>query len=57
MFTRSVYADVRDVATAHVLAATTPEAGGERIIISHSPFKWQDFGEHNTRVRFSYGGS
>ena len=44
---RSAWVDVRDLATAHVLAITTPEAGGERIIISHEKFKLQDFGEHH----------
>ena len=56
-FGRNVWADVRDIATAHVLAATTPAAGGERIIIAAGPYKWQDFGKHNARVRSSYGGS
>ncbi|RPD63136.1 NAD(P)-binding protein [Lentinus tigrinus ALCF2SS1-7] len=38
-----VWVDVRDLATAHVLAITTPEAGGERVIVCSGPFKWQDF--------------
>ena len=42
---RACFVDVRDLALAHVLAVTKPEAGGERILVSHSPFKWQDFGE------------
>jgi nucleoside-diphosphate-sugar epimerase len=29
--------DVRDVATAHVLAMTTPEAAGERFLLSNGP--------------------
>jgi len=32
--------DVRDVALAHVLALQTPEAGGERIIVSNQHFFW-----------------
>ena len=40
---RSAWVDVRDLATAHVLAITTPEAGGERVIISPGNFKYQDF--------------
>lgn len=31
--------DVRDVAEAHLLAMTTPEAGGERFIVA-GPFRW-----------------
>ena len=31
------FVDVRDVALAHVLALETPEAGGERIIVSGQP--------------------
>lgn len=34
--------DVRDVALAHFLALTVPEAGGERFIISNGPFSGQD---------------
>ncbi|KAF8879131.1 D-lactaldehyde dehydrogenase [Infundibulicybe gibba] len=37
------WADVRDVATAHVLALEKPEAGGERIIISAGPSVWQEW--------------
>ena len=36
---------MRDLAEAHVLAIKKQEAGGERIIVSEGPFKWQDFGE------------
>ena len=43
---RDVWVDVRDLATAHVLAITTPDAGGERVIVCPGPFKWQDFGEY-----------
>ncbi|EMD31995.1 hypothetical protein CERSUDRAFT_119302 [Gelatoporia subvermispora B] len=39
----SCWIDVRDLAEAHVRALTVPEAGGERIIISAGPFKWQDW--------------
>ncbi|KAI0707581.1 NAD(P)-binding protein [Cerioporus squamosus] len=38
----SSFVDVRDLGMAHVLAIKTPEAGGERIIISHDVFKLQD---------------
>ena len=41
----SCWIDVRDLAEAHVLAIQKPEAGGERIIVSQGPFKWQDFGK------------
>ncbi|CCM04249.1 uncharacterized protein FIBRA_06416 [Fibroporia radiculosa] len=37
------WTDVRDLAEAHVLAIQKQEAGGERIIVSEGPFKWQDF--------------
>ncbi|CCM04248.1 uncharacterized protein FIBRA_06415 [Fibroporia radiculosa] len=39
----SVWVEVRDLADAHVLAIQKPEAGGERIIVSAPPFKWQDW--------------
>ncbi|OJT14835.1 hypothetical protein TRAPUB_8629 [Trametes pubescens] len=39
----SSYVDVRDLALAHALALTKPEAGGERIIVSASAYKWQDW--------------
>ena len=42
---RFCWIDVRDLAEAHVLAIKKQEAGGERIIVSAGPFKWQDFGE------------
>jgi len=37
------FVDVRDVALAHVLALETPEAGGERIIVSNEPYSWHQF--------------
>ncbi|TFK81176.1 NAD(P)-binding protein [Polyporus arcularius HHB13444] len=37
------WVDVRDMAEAYTLALTTPEASGERFIISAGPFKLQDF--------------
>ncbi|KAI0926024.1 hypothetical protein AcW1_008303 [Taiwanofungus camphoratus] len=39
----SCWIDVRDLAEAHVLAIKRQEAGGERIIISQGPWKWQDW--------------
>ncbi|KAK4049955.1 hypothetical protein OIV83_003779 [Microbotryomycetes sp. JL201] len=36
------YVDVRDVAQIHVDALTTPEAGGNRFIVSHEAFCWQN---------------
>lgn len=42
----SWWIDVRDLAEAHVLAIQKQEAGGERIIVSEGPYKWQDFGKH-----------
>lgn len=36
------YVDVRDSALGHILALSTAEAGGERIILSHSNFTYQD---------------
>ncbi|KAH9855693.1 NAD-P-binding protein [Lenzites betulinus] len=39
----SSYVDVRDLALAHVLALKKQEAGGERIIVSAGPYKWQDW--------------
>ena len=53
----AMYVDVRDIAQVHTLALLKPEAGDNRFIISAGPYKWQDFGKHNARVRFSYGGS
>ncbi|KAI0056657.1 D-lactaldehyde dehydrogenase [Artomyces pyxidatus] len=38
----SAWIDVRDLAKAHLLAAETAGAGGERIIVSAGPFYWQD---------------
>lgn len=35
--------DVRDLATAHVLALETPAAGGERMIVSSGKAFWQDW--------------
>jgi len=34
--------DVRDVALAHANALESPAAGGERFLLSYSPFQWQD---------------
>ncbi len=42
---RVAWVDVRDMAEAYTLALTTPEASGERFIISAGPFKLQDFGK------------
>ncbi|KAI0733665.1 NAD(P)-binding protein [Fomitopsis betulina] len=39
----SCWIDVRDLAEAHVLAIKKQEAGGERVIVSEGPFKWNDF--------------
>ncbi|KAH9930009.1 NAD(P)-binding protein [Fomitopsis serialis] len=39
----SCWIDVRDLAEAHVLAIKKQEAGGERIMVSEGPYKWQDF--------------
>jgi len=39
----SNFVDVRDAALAHVLALETPEAGGERIIVSSQRYYWHDF--------------
>ncbi|PCH42497.1 NAD(P)-binding protein [Wolfiporia cocos MD-104 SS10] len=39
----SEWADVRDVAHAHVLAVQKPEAAGNRIIVSQGPWKWEDW--------------
>lgn len=47
---RSCWIDVRDLAEAHVLAIKKQEAGGERVIVSEGPFKWNDFGELVTRI-------
>lgn len=47
---RSCWIDVRDLAQAHVLAIQKQEAGGERIIVSEGPYKWQDFGEPNQHI-------
>ena len=41
----SSWIDVRDLAEAHKLALETVEAGGERLIISAGPYKWQDWSE------------
>lgn len=50
---RSSYVDVRDLALAHALALTKPEAGGERIIVSASVYKWQDWGKSRSRPHCS----
>ncbi|KAI1794357.1 NAD(P)-binding protein [Ganoderma leucocontextum] len=39
----SSYVDVRELAQGRVLAVTQQEAGGERVVISAGPWKWQDF--------------
>ncbi|KAF8901505.1 D-lactaldehyde dehydrogenase [Gymnopilus junonius] len=39
------YVDVRDVATTHVLALSTDEAGGERIITSSGAITYQETGD------------
>ncbi|KZP04929.1 hypothetical protein FIBSPDRAFT_940735 [Athelia psychrophila] len=39
----SSWIDVRDLGAAHVAALATPQAGGERLIISAGPFVWQDW--------------
>lgn len=44
-FFSSSYVDVRDLALAHALAITKPEAAGNRIIVSAGPYKWQDWGQ------------
>ena len=42
---RAAYVDVRDLARAHVLALTVPEAGGNRIIVHAGPYIGQTFSE------------
>jgi nucleoside-diphosphate-sugar epimerase len=37
------YADVRDIATAHLLAYTTPAAANQRYMISNAPYSYQIF--------------
>ncbi|CAL1708192.1 unnamed protein product [Somion occarium] len=44
------WADVRDVARAHILALQVEQAGGKRLIINAGPFKWQDFVNAARRV-------
>lgn len=39
------FVDSRDLAQAHVLATTIPEAGNERFMISSGAFSWQEFRE------------
>ncbi|KAJ3521179.1 hypothetical protein NM688_g9052 [Phlebia brevispora] len=39
----SSWIDVRDLAHAHVLAIQKEAAGGNRIIVSEGPYKWQDW--------------
>ncbi|KAI6044391.1 hypothetical protein EDC04DRAFT_2938172 [Pisolithus marmoratus] len=41
--TFSTWVDVRDLAEGHRRALEKQEAGGERIIISAGPWRWQDF--------------
>ena len=38
---------MRDLARAHVLALTVPEAGEERLIIRGGSYVWQQFGEYS----------
>ena len=45
---RAAYVDVRDLARAHVLALTVPEAGGNRIIIHAGPYVGQKFSEYSS---------
>jgi nucleoside-diphosphate-sugar epimerase len=40
-----MYVDVRDLAVAHVAAVTTPEAGGERIIVSSKAMSTQEIAD------------
>ncbi len=42
---RYAYVDVRDLARAHVLGLTVPEAGGERFIICAGSCVMQQFGK------------
>ena len=49
---RNCWVDVRDLAYSLVLAVKTPAASGQRFIISHGPFTWEDFGEHGHGVHF-----
>lgn len=46
---------MRDLAEAHVLAIQKQEAGGERIIVSEGPYKWQDFGEVDRHIMRTEG--
>lgn len=39
----SEWVDVRDLAEAHTLSLQREAAGGERIIVSGGPWKWQDW--------------
>ena len=48
MWLSSAYVDVRDLALAHALAVTKPEAAGNRIIVHMCSYKWQDFGEFSS---------
>ena len=47
MWLSSAYVDVRDLALAHALAVTKPEAAGNRIIVHMCSYKWQDFGGYS----------
>jgi nucleoside-diphosphate-sugar epimerase len=38
----AAWVDVRDIARAHVLAARSESAGGERIIVSGGSHNWQE---------------
>lgn len=46
----SAWVDVRELANAHVLAAETPEASGERIIVSAGAFYWQEIVDAANRI-------
>ena len=50
------WVDVRDVAKAHMLAAKTPGAGGERFIVNFGKFYWQDIGAHSLSLHSQFGG-
>lgn len=41
------WADVRDIAEAHVRSLENEDIGGERVIVCAGPFIWQEFGEHS----------
>jgi len=49
--TGNCWVDVRDSATAHVVALAKEEAGGERIIVSASTFQWEDWASAGRSLR------